>query len=515
MKCVKIIVLMSILCTGFFGLISMSPNSNPSAQSLEADALAKQEEANLSESVIEISKNKDHFDSYASAQLTPDKFDSVPNVPGWYTPKGHLSSIFEDLTYYTNNAEVYSGIRAGYFYAPESSNPRAKPIVIVVVHGTGFSAFGIKTGGAATVDYFDPTTESFKGILNFARSEADKAQAPVQVVSFQWSGANTTSKRIDPGAVLANVLKRYANFKILTISHSHGGNIVNIASNQPNVPLIDTMIQVATPVRDIKAEGGIYVPKNFNTLFQFWSSNDFVVLAGAVSSWADFYAGEIFKRSTRKYIPLINPNNPLYRQGAYNPFVTFPQGMVYNIRSQVNGAFVGHSWIDELTPVLIPTLQEIRQNYKANTDLELDVETKSHEVIVAIRHALQETVYYKDFLKPLSDIDPIFKTVLDNQERQEKQYSDLQKARYFALHKIDMNLVDPKLRAAVRKLESAVQTAASYVPNIPLSGILSSAKQAAGSYLPTISYRNIWGNRGYAQPQQPQSNSNSNSNSNS
>lgn len=454
---IKIRILTRLVAAYLFGLASIASFAVPR----ESSIIACPEVTQLSESIIEIPQATEHFNAFTAAELTPDSFVNVPGAPGWYKPKGDLADIFEDLTYFANKAEVYSGIRSGFFYAPEHSNPHAKPIVIVVVHGTGFNAFGFKTGGSATVDYFDPSTEAFKGILHFARSEADKAQAPVQVVSFQWSGANVSEKRKDPGAVLAHVLKRYSNFKIITLSHSHGGNIVNIASNQPGVPVIDTMIQIATPVRDVKFEGGLYAPKNFKTLFQFWSSDDFVVLGGAISSWADVFAGEIFKRSTRKYMPFLDPTSPLYTHTTYNPFVTPPEGVVYNIRSQVDGKFVGHSWIDALTPVLIPVLHDVRL-YKANTDIDLDIETYTHETIAAIRRPLEQTLYYKDFLKPLADKSPAFKKALYNEADLEKKYSAMQKARYFTLYKTNMSETDPALRRAVRKLESLARVVSGY-----------------------------------------------------
>ncbi len=410
-------------------------------------------------------------DELLSANFQPTSIDN------WYTPS-NTESIFGISTYNTQVNDP--GIRNAFFYSPTTINYSVKPIVVIVVHGTGFD-FSLplgflryQRGGALTKDYFDIEAANFKGILTYAKAQADKAHTSAQVVSFQWSGANNSAIRIHAGHILKKlVLERYKEFRIITLSHSHGGNVVNVASSLKDSPFIDTMIQIATPVRDPQTDSGIYVPQNFGTLFQFWSSDDWVVPFGAVSSWGDVFSSMLFTdptRNIRKFVLSAKAGEELARAG-YNHLIGRPVGLVYNIRTQIDGELPGHSAIKLLAPYLISVCNTILGHYKLHTDLDLNIETKTHESFISIRHSVQEDTCYKDFLKNLIKENPRLANRLVKTEIIEQVDSDVQKALYARLYKgRDINKHESSIRSILRKITSVPTNISKFYSKITHKG---------------------------------------------
>ena len=68
------------------------------------------------------------------------------------------------------------------------------------------------------------------------------------VVPFYWSGALGTTARIQAAELLAKLLLSYAEKEpIIVIAHSHGGNVVNIASQMIHQAKVGPIIQAAEP----------------------------------------------------------------------------------------------------------------------------------------------------------------------------------------------------------------------------------------------------------------------------
>lgn len=105
--------------------------------------------------------------------------------------------------------------------------------VVIVVHGSF----------ASTTSWAQPHGVFFKELEHQAQ------QLGHHVVTFCWSGIPTDQEIIKGGTMLAQLITSYsATEKIITVGHSHGGNVINIASqllyklNQQQQPLMLTQI---------------------------------------------------------------------------------------------------------------------------------------------------------------------------------------------------------------------------------------------------------------------------------
>ena len=356
------------------------------------------------------------------------------DMAGWSEVQ-NLASRYGGAVY---DAKNQTGIRRAYYYQPASYNPNpslteatigTKPILVAVVHGTGFTAPGFATGGKVTQDFFDINSVGFRGILDFARSYANEKKAPVEVVSYQWTGGNSVVERRKAALGLGQFLASRRGHDLITVSHSHGGNVVNAASYIVPDP-INIMIQIATPVREANTDEKEYKPTNFSTLIQFWSSNDWVVPVGSLSmQLRDLWSKQ---GSIRKFI--------------YGKPTVKLENKIYNIRVQLDGALVGHSPIEYITPHLNSIVTDVENRYFLNTDLDLNIALRACEGIhylLAIRQPLEETDYYKQFVAPEMQKDPQVAQMVKQVETAAVAYSDKQKALYKKCYNKDMTANDP------------------------------------------------------------------------
>ena len=237
-------------------------------------------------------------------------------------------------------------IRAYYRFEPHLVNTNAKPIVLVVIHGTF-------TAATVAPEYYDSNNKEFQNILRFAQHYAEKQGAPIDVISFGWSGQNKSADRISAGQRLALILREYYHHcDIISISHSHGCNVANVASryiSSESMEPFNYMIQFATPVRDI-TDAVDFAPCNFNKLIQFYSTSDLVAAAGSLN--------------TSKLSEL---------EGSCRKYARQTGRSIYNIRVQVNGEDPGHSSIKQIGDYLPEIMQTLESNYFYNSDLDLNV----------------------------------------------------------------------------------------------------------------------------------------------
>ncbi len=90
----------------------------------------------------------------------------------------------------------------------------AQPVVIII-HGSF----------ASTTTWPQPDGDFFKELENQAR------ELNQNVVSFCWSGIPTDQEIIKGGKMLAQLIMSYSEQEeIVLVGHSHGGNVINIAS---------------------------------------------------------------------------------------------------------------------------------------------------------------------------------------------------------------------------------------------------------------------------------------------
>lgn len=102
----------------------------------------------------------------------------------------------------------------------------AQPVVIII-HGSF----------ASTTSWPQPDGAFFKEIEHQAHELGHKT------ITFCWSGIPTDQEIIKGGKILAQLITSYPdNERIITIGHSHGGNVINIASQ-----LLHKLISHGTP----------------------------------------------------------------------------------------------------------------------------------------------------------------------------------------------------------------------------------------------------------------------------
>lgn len=189
------------------------------------------------------------------------------------------------------------------------------PVFYILTHGTFASRISSRTGHAWGEREF---TEQIP--QGFFEDERYNEQAPIRLV-FGWSGQVNDAARKEGGKLLAsginNIIEQVPQAKIIVLGHSHGGNIINVASQYVAQP-IDVVIQLATPIlaynhrqEQFDNERG-YLPEKINKLFLYFSMNDFVQSIAAGHAY--------FKR---RYAPiegidiynvrlLVNGNDPLH-----------------------------------------------------------------------------------------------------------------------------------------------------------------------------------------------------------
>lgn len=87
--------------------------------------------------------------------------------------------------------------------------------VVIIIHGSF----------ASTTTWPQPQGDFFREIQNQAHQLGQK------VISFCWSGIPTDQEIIKGGTMLAQLIMSYPGYEeIVLIGHSHGGNVINIAS---------------------------------------------------------------------------------------------------------------------------------------------------------------------------------------------------------------------------------------------------------------------------------------------
>lgn len=235
------------------------------------------------------------------------------------------------------------------------------PVFLILIHGT-FS----------TADSFLNTIVFNNDLIptGFFRDNAYDTTAPIRL-SFEWSGENSDSARIQGGKKLAQGLNdimqqcQQQNLQPATIiiAHSHGGNVVAVASNTVTQP-IDCAIFLATPVlrydqnKKMGNETDLYLPKKINNLFLFYSTLDIVQTSGALSN--DF---------KRRYGPIQGIN-------------------LYNTALLINGQEPGHSLYTQLmNDHILELCTKIKNTYTKNKNLVANIAPQNQAVdkIIAIK----------------------------------------------------------------------------------------------------------------------------------
>ena len=204
----------------------------------------------------------------------------------------------------------------------------------------------------------------------FSESAYNNVQ-PIKL-TYDWGGKNSDDARIQGGKILGQGLNEIMQQcgqdgvtpKIILIAHSHGGNVIAVASNFVTKP-IDCAILLATPVLRYSQTSNnnsrldSYLPRAINQLFLFYSMRDFVQTAGSLT--------EEFKR---RYGPINNID-------------------LYNVHLLLDGEEPSHTalYTQIIEDHILVLCQKIKSLYKKNKNLVANLDLKSQEVdkLVAIK----------------------------------------------------------------------------------------------------------------------------------
>lgn len=164
-----------------------------------------------------------------------------------------------------------------------------QPIFYILVHGT-FSEAGESPDPKQL--YWGESEFVEKVPKDFFGLNSNPEKEPIRF-AFGWSGKMDDDARKKGGKLLADgikVLKKaFPKSRIICLGHSHGGNVINVASQTLNSQAIDYVIQLATPVlcynekaKTFDNKSGYYPDsKGMANLMLFYSDQDFVQSGGA------------------------------------------------------------------------------------------------------------------------------------------------------------------------------------------------------------------------------------------
>lgn len=286
----------------------------------------------------------------------------ISTAPTWYELKQiGLSTVYGDLAW---KAGGLLGIRCALLHIPDKVED-TRPIAIIAIHGTF---------AAESREYSDNAIYFVPALKACAEEFAQKEKAPVKVIFYRWSGYDNDDSRKEAGKKLAHIIDHYHGYKIITVAHSHGGNVVNYASNLIRSK-IDLMLHFAVPVI---YQNDLYTPHNFKALYNFYSTNDIVQLLGATDAHKSF---EGIRR--RWWMP----------SHVYRNYSLGKAGKVINIDTSINGYEADHSDIKNIISVVPRCVALCEKKYPHHNHFYLNVDIRQkleHQVIVTIKESNKE-----------------------------------------------------------------------------------------------------------------------------
>lgn len=297
------------------------------------------------------------------------------------------------------------GIRRTLLYTPEEIESK-EPIALIVVHGTF---------AAESKEYQNEARYFFPGVKTYAQKLADEHKTPVRLIFYRWSGYDSHQHRHEAGKHLAQVIDEHHGHRIITIAHSHGGNVVNYASNHIK-DKIDVMIYFGTPV--ITGEA-VYRPSNFTMLCNFYSPSDLIQLLGATD------AHKAWRGALKMWhTPLMSFRNYCLEN------VGTQAGRVVNVCTQINGYDADHSDIKNIVSQMPAIMRNFTEHYQLHDDFNLNVDMRhsnsKYKVICALKKANKDQA--------------------DAAIEKEIKRSEEQKELYRKLYSKEMGSVLPRLR---------------------------------------------------------------------
>ncbi len=380
----------------------------------------------------------------------------IPNTTGWNDVSPNI--IADKFRWRQISESVGAGVFHYKVYNPVNRDPHAAPIVVFLIHGTNARAH--------SPEYMDENEENRMNLLpktkKFAEQAAYYQNTSVHMLTFGWTGAEEDSARRSAGQVLADLINTYfSNFRVVTIAHSHGGNVVNHASHSL-FNSIALAVHIGAPIIQEGHDFKECRPMNIDLLLNFYSTGDIIQLGGGcnahrsigiIAKKAASYVGDKFSAFGRGFKGLFGGNKvtlPLEQEmqdlaaGAHPGDYTWgivhmfdPQRKIsmtddemqqahvkriVNIRTQLNGCDPDHSILKQgVLSELWNVRARVVQRYIANDDLDLNIDLEKNtaedkRLILAIRNlpttdmlhkqesAQQEVPYSNEQKKKFSDL---------------------------------------------------------------------------------------------------------------
>lgn len=331
------------------------------------------------------------------------------------------------------------------------------PVIALLIHGTFSSA----------EQFLDKIFINNDPIpVNFFKDPAYNGNQPIKL-TYNWTGKNSDNDRIQAGEILAKGLNSIVQEckligvmpKIIILGHSHGGNVIAVASNSVTNP-IDCAIMLGTPVLGFnalqkgKTANSVYIPDKILELFLFYSSVDFVQSAGSMQ-----------KEFKRRYGP-------------------FPGINLYNIHLLLKGQEPSHIalYTQLIEDNILMLCQKIKSIYTKNRNLvaNIDPEKKDGDKLVAIKK------YDPIESNPLAGvaIDSLWpdwtKFEYTPQEVNENVQSNIDSNIFYNLYGKEFTKIAPILDRVAQGAKQDICVQAVGTPGVLLNAAPKSARDAAG-----------------------------------
>lgn len=251
---------------------------------------------------------------------------------------------------------------------------------------------------------------------------------PALLVKFNYSGAVETEVLIKESTCLFTLLNEARHYKITLIGYGMAGIIakgathyLNDRDNDPQgMVKIDLFVLLGTPI--LEKDDTNFTANNFVKLLNFYSTGDVKQI------FANLSASTIFN-GTAGLRKIENKNSEINIADNNDNSVN-SSGIIYNIRTQVDGKECKYDQLKSVLRNLTPILSKLK-NYKKHTDLDLNIESFEQREDYRLQLVIRTEKGYQ---------------YLDNQEsKSEVDYSNTDRRLYFTLYDKEISDKDSKI----------------------------------------------------------------------
>ena len=217
-----------------------------------------------------------------------------------------------------------------------------------------------------------------------AQKLSNKQSQIVELFSFGWTGANDLDDRRVAGEELAQFIQEYLpsqEYRLMTVAHSHGGNVVNKAANLleeiygKDTRPIEYIVNLATPGR------ADFLTKNFGTYINIYSEQDMIQYAGSFQTTLDTVGN--FSKDPRKLHK--SDLEGLEAKAIYNVRITDIDGDPLGTGHGLVAGKVAHSEVTLSAPIFPKLFKSLLKDYHDGGDFDLSIlnmtKFKNHKTV--------------------------------------------------------------------------------------------------------------------------------------